>query len=70
MATIAERDRMNNSLPAGFPKTVVSPTAWTGADFENDPSRERYTLTLNQAQIMELEQACHNFEGTFVQSPH
>lgn len=63
IATVAERDRMNNSLPAGFPKTVVSPTAWTGADFENDPSRERYTLTLNQAQIMELEQACHNFEG-------
>jgi hypothetical protein len=62
---ITQPDR---DIPAGFPKSIISPTAWTGADFdfEHDPSQERYRLTLNEAQIMELEQACHNFKGSLV----
>jgi hypothetical protein len=67
---ITEPDRENGGIPAGFPKSIVSPTAWTGADFENDPGRERYTLSLNDVQINELEQACHNFKGTFVRKLH
>jgi hypothetical protein len=65
--TITEPNR-DKSIPAGFPKSIISPTAWTGANFnfEHDPSQERYRLTLNEAQIMELEQACHNFKGSLV----
>jgi hypothetical protein len=63
---IGETGRENCSLPAGFPKSIASPTAWTGADFENDQSQERYSLLLNEAYITELEQACHDFEGMLV----
>jgi hypothetical protein len=70
MTTITKPDQENSGIPAGFPKSIVSPTAWTGADFENDPGRERYTLRLNEAQIKELEQACRNFKGMFVRKLH
>jgi hypothetical protein len=66
MTTIVEPDRENRRMPAGFPKLIVSPTAWTGVDFENDPGTERYTLRLDEAQVKELEQACHTFKGAFV----
>ena len=52
-------------MPAGFPKSIVSTAAWTGADFENGPGLERYTLRLDEAQITELEQACQTFKGKF-----
>jgi len=52
-----------NTLPTGFPKSIVSKTAWTGVDINNDPAPERYTLTLNQHQIAEVEQACRKFQG-------
>lgn len=61
-AAIREPDRENNFVPSGFPKSIISPTAWTGADFANDTGRQRNTLTLNDAQITELEQACDNFK--------
>ncbi|PVH70324.1 Clavaminate synthase-like protein [Cadophora sp. DSE1049] len=61
-ATVQTGDQ-TNTLPAGFPKSVVSPTAWSGADIKKDPSPERYTLTLTQDQITELEQACSKFQG-------
>jgi hypothetical protein len=64
--SITESSRENGGIPAGFPKLIVSPTAWTGADFENNLGRERYTLKLNEALINELEQACDNFKGTLV----
>ncbi|PMD57402.1 Clavaminate synthase-like protein [Hyaloscypha bicolor E] len=51
------------TLPAGFPKSIVSPTAWTGTDFDNDQNQERYILVLNEGDVKELEQACRNFEG-------
>jgi hypothetical protein len=60
---INEHGRENCSLPAGFPKSIASPSAWTGADFENDQSRERYSLLLTDAHVAELEQACHKVEG-------
>jgi hypothetical protein len=65
-AAIPEPDHENNRVPAGFPKSIISPTAWTGADFANGLGRQRYTLTLNDAQITELEQACNNFKGAFI----
>jgi len=62
LATVPASDQVN-TLPAGFPKFVVSPTAWSGADIKNDPSPERCTLILTQDQITELEQACSKFQG-------
>ncbi|KAG4442198.1 hypothetical protein IFR05_002308 [Cadophora sp. M221] len=54
-------DSERNTLPAGFPKSIVSETAWTGTDIKNDPTPERYILTLNQDQVAELEEACRKF---------
>lgn len=64
-AATNEAGRENCSLPPGFPKSIVSPTAWTGADIENDPSQERYSLIFNEADIEELEKACEYFKGMF-----
>jgi hypothetical protein len=62
-AAITESACANSSIPAGFPKSIASSTAWTGIDFENGPEKERYSLILNKAQIAELEQACLEFES-------
>ncbi|KAH6723798.1 hypothetical protein BKA61DRAFT_664521 [Leptodontidium sp. MPI-SDFR-AT-0119] len=55
-------DDQRSILPAGFPKSIASETAWTGTDIKNNPTPERYTLTLNKDQIAELEQACRKFQ--------
>jgi hypothetical protein len=58
-------------LPAGFPSSIVTPAAWTGADFENGQNQDRYILILHEGDVKELEQACRNFQGMFVQyCPH
>jgi hypothetical protein len=64
-AATAKHDGENCSLPAGFPKVIVSPTAWTGADFNNSHGQERYILILSEGEVKELKQACRKFEGMF-----
>lgn len=59
-----ECDRGKLGLPTRFPKSIISPTAWTAADFENDSNRERYTLALDADQIEEIEQACRHFNAS------
>ncbi len=56
-------------MPAGFPNSIVSSTTWSGVDFDNDTDRKRYTLSLNEAQILELEQACSKFNGMLLWKP-
>lgn len=61
LPAILEPNRKNSGIPTGFPKCIVSPTAWTGADFENGEGRERYSLVLDEAEVVEIEQACDKF---------
>jgi len=52
-----------SGIPKGFPKVIVSPSAWTGVDFSDESQRERCNLVLDESYIKELEQACMKFEG-------
>lgn len=55
------------ALPAKFPNKVVSNTAWVGRDLEDKAVQSQYTLVLNEAHILEIEQACREFSGEFFQ---
>ncbi|KAL2075195.1 hypothetical protein VTL71DRAFT_137 [Oculimacula yallundae] len=55
--------RQKDTLPTGFPNSVISATAWTGADTKDDIAPERYIIPLNNDQIAELEQACSKFQA-------
>jgi hypothetical protein len=61
-ATEFEHDD-NNSLPAGFPKSIASPTAWSGAELTHDRDAERYSIALTDVHISEIEKACNGFKG-------
>jgi len=63
--TLPEPDR-DSCIPAGLPQSIVSPTAWTGADFENGEGRQRYSIALDDAQIREIEEACEKFKGPLI----
>lgn len=60
----------DSSIPAGFPQSIVSPAAWTGADFENGEGRGHYSLALDDAQVREIEQACEKFKGSLLLKMH
>lgn len=51
-------------MPSDFPKTIKSPATWRGSDFKDGSvGQDQYTLSLNDAQIREVEQACDYFSG-------
>ncbi|KAG9239331.1 hypothetical protein BJ875DRAFT_365839 [Amylocarpus encephaloides] len=50
------------TIPPTFPNSIVSPTAWSGADLELDLDQQQYCLLLDELQIAELEQASRNFK--------
>lgn len=52
-----------DELPAGFPKQLNTPSAWTGEDLKDDPSK--YIVELSTEDIAEAEQAVKSFQGTF-----
>jgi len=61
--TVSESDHRRHYIPAGFPEKITSPMVWSGTDFQNDA--RRYSITLNESQIIEIEAAYQHFEGTF-----
>jgi hypothetical protein len=58
-----EFDRGKGGIPAGYPKSIASPTAWSGADFEEGEKCGRCSLILDETEIEELEEACRKFKG-------
>ena len=59
-----EGERLNSSLPAGFPSRLDSPLVWDGADIA---TKYNWVYELNEDEVAEIEAALAHFKCLSVQ---
>ncbi|ROT40076.1 taurine catabolism dioxygenase TauD [Sodiomyces alkalinus F11] len=57
-----------SALPSGFPESITSDAAWTGANYASKPSE--FILLLAAVEIEELEEALAHFKGLDLDGGH
>ena len=60
----AQTEKLEQSLPPGFPRRLESKLVWDGSDIG---SKYNWTYELNEDEVKEIEAALTHFKCTFLQ---